>query len=156
MSTLDAARLFGPRGQGLVWKLFGERSESSISPRGSEADINLNDADDDDVYSTMSFHSMESWDTLPTSKAPSSMISFARGAVGSTLGRFFARIGEKVLEPLENRSLKKEYQKVLKALSGLDSETWSTLKPLTMRSQFINRLMETTRSVLYVVDPFEI
>jgi hypothetical protein len=126
----------------MVWKLFGPSLQEPAHYNDSR-EASLDNEDEADASGALQL--FPSWDSIPTSMAPSSMLSFARGAVGSTVGRFMARFGEKVLGPIENRRLKKEYEAALKVLSSMDSNTWTILKPLIMRSQFVDRLLESTR-----------
>jgi hypothetical protein len=82
------------------------------------------------------------------------MLSFVRGAVGSTVGRFFSRVGERILEPMENLRLEKEYRASLNTLINSDSDSWEMMKALTQNPGYFYRLIESTRLVGNVYIPW--
>jgi hypothetical protein len=104
-----------------------------------------------DQSETLSIVSSISWRTFRTISAPSEVLSYTRGAVGSLTGRALNRFGELVLAPFENRTIRRELEELIRCLDTVDSEEgWSAVETLMGYPSMIDRVMEPLRYVIRV------
>src|ERR1700761_7692906 len=96
--------------------------------------------------SITSSRSSFSWRTHRTSTAPSELLSFTRGAIGSTVGRALNRVGELALAPVENFAIRRELEQLREFLNNIRGvEEWEKVKAMLEDSRAVERIFEPTR-----------
>jgi hypothetical protein len=96
---------------------------------------------------TLSVTSSISWRTYATESAPSELLSFKRGAIGSLTGRFLAKLGETALAPIENAMIKRELSKLNSYLENMDGSKWGTLTSMAKSHSVALRVFEALRYI---------
>jgi hypothetical protein len=97
---------------------------------------------------TVSVASSLSWRTFDTLTAPSEVLSFQLGAVGSLTGRVLNKLGEMVLAPIENRIIQRELEQMREYLDEVSSpEEWSEVRVMMNDERALDRILEPLRLV---------
>jgi ABC-type sulfate transport system permease component len=89
-----------------------------------------------------------SWRTFRTISAPSEILSYCRGAIGSLVGRALNAIGEVVLAPVENIVIQRELVQLIRYLDQIqDIGEWSKVETMMNDPNIADRIFEPLRQV---------